>query len=478
VTNIVQVQVLSWAPPSLSSSLMTIGNLNPTEEIGASAWHIDLDGHRILLDSGIHPKIDGAPSLPLFELIAKEDLDSIAITHCHHDHCGALPVAAKYFPQAHLLMSELSYYLLPRILHNSVNVMKKQAAEKNIPEYPLYTHEDVDLLKPRFQGFKYNREVEWISFQKTRLGIPSPTLELFDAGHTLGSAGVLIKSNNGKSLFYTGDCCLHDQTLLRRAHFKNVKADILIMETTRGDHNSNPSHVYERRRFANSLVKAQREKRSIMIPVFALGRTQEVLAEIALLMQEGRIPPQTIFVGGLGKTFTEIYDRLSHHTNRSHKDLHFSEALSLQVLEPSAIQRIKLSKSRIFVITAGMMSESTPAHDLALRFMSEVEHTIFFVGYADPDSPAGRLKVADKGTPFFFSDHVQEAICRCDREHFDLTAHAYRKELLELVRQISPKTVILAHGSTPSKDWFAQQIQTNHPEIQTIDIKSGEFVTL
>ena len=66
----------------------------------------------------------------------------------------------------------------------------------------------------------------------------------------------------------------------------------------------------------------------------------------------------------------------------------------------------------------------------------------------------------------------------CDWEHFDLTAHAYRKELLELVRQISPKTVILAHGSTPSKDWFAQQIQTNHPEIQTIDIKSGEFVTL
>ena len=250
------------------------------------------------------------------------------------------------------------------------------------------------------------------------------------------------------------------------------------METTRGDHNSNPSHVYERRRYANSLVNALREKRSIMNPVFALGRTQEVLAEIALLMQEGRIPPQTIFVGGLGKTFTEIYDRLSHHTNRSHNALHFREALSLQVLEPSAIQRIKLSKSRIFVITAGMMSENTPAHDLALRFMSEVEHTIFFVGYADPDSPAGRLKVADKGTPFFFSYHGQVAICMCDWEHFDLTAHAYRKELLELVRQISPKTVILAHGSTQSKDWFAQQIQTYQPENHTIFIKSGEFVTL
>ncbi len=478
MNKIVQVQVLSWAPSSLSSSLMTIGNLNPTEEIGASAWHIDLDGHRLLLDSGVHPKIEGVSSLPLFELIANEELDSIAITHCHYDHCGAVPIAAKYFPKAHLLMSEPSYYLLPRILHNSVNVMKKQSLEKNIPEYPLYTHEDVDLLEPRFQGFKYNREVEWMAFQKTRMGINSPTLEFFDAGHTLGSAGILVKSNGSKSLFYTGDCCLHDQTLLRRALFKDVKADILIMETTRGDHDSNPSQPQERQRFANSLVKAQNEKQSVMIPVFALGRTQEVLTEIALLMKEGKIQPQTIFVGGLGKTFTDIYDHLSYHTHRNHAELQFGEALNLQVLEPSAINRIKLSKSRIFVVTAGMMSENTPAHDMALRFMNEPEHSIFFVGYADPDSPAGRLKAAVEDTPFFFSEQAQEVTCRCHREYFDLTAHAYRKELLELVNQVSPEVVVLAHGSSPSKDWFSNPIHKHYPRTQVIDIKSGEFVKL
>jgi Cft2 family RNA processing exonuclease len=209
-----------------------------------------------------------------------------------------------------------------------------------------------------------------------------------------------------------------------------------------------------------------------------LGRTQEILTEIALLMREGKIQPQTIFVGGLGKTFTEIYDHLSHHTHRNHTELQFGEALSLQVLEPGAINRVKLSKSRIFVITAGMMSENTPAHDLALRFMNEPDHSIFFVGYADPDTPAGRLKTADRDTPFFFSEQAQEVTCRCRREYFDLTAHAYRKELLELVNQISPQVVVLAHGSALSKDWFTQQIKKNYPGTQVIDIKSGEFVKL
>jgi Cft2 family RNA processing exonuclease len=123
-----------------------------------------------------------------------------------------------------------------------------------------------------------------------------------------------------------------------RRSLKDLKADILIMETTRGDHDSNPSQPQERQRFANSLVKAQNEKQSVMIPVFALGRTQEVLTEIALLMKEGKIQPQTIFVGGLGKTFTDIYDHLSYHTHRNHAELQFGEALTCSP-EPSAINR-------------------------------------------------------------------------------------------------------------------------------------------
>ena len=105
---------------------MRIINLNPDTGVGASAWFVDLEDHRLLLDAGTHPKREGRESLPLFELIKNESVDALAITHCHHDHVGSLPVALRYFPKAQVLMSELSYFLVERVLHNSVNVMIRQ----------------------------------------------------------------------------------------------------------------------------------------------------------------------------------------------------------------------------------------------------------------------------------------------------------------------------------------------------------------
>jgi len=88
---------------------MRITNLNPDSAIGASAWFLEIEGHRILMDAGVHPKREGREGLPLFHLVKDQDVDAIAISHCHHDHVGSLPVALRYFPQAHVLMPELSY---------------------------------------------------------------------------------------------------------------------------------------------------------------------------------------------------------------------------------------------------------------------------------------------------------------------------------------------------------------------------------
>src|SRR5260221_11341736 len=181
---------------------MRICNLNPDTAIGASGWFVEIEGHRLLMDAGIHPKREGRDALPLFNLIKNEELDAIAISHWHHDHVGSLPVALRYFPQAHVLMTELSYFLVERVLHNSVNVMKRQRDELGIQEYPLFSHDEVDDLAPLFQGFKYNREIEWAAYHKTRAGLPSPTLEFYDAGHALGSAGTMVRGAQ-QTVFYT-----------------------------------------------------------------------------------------------------------------------------------------------------------------------------------------------------------------------------------------------------------------------------------
>jgi Cft2 family RNA processing exonuclease len=456
---------------------MRIINLNPDSDIGASAWFVELDGHRLLMDAGTHPKREGREGLPLYKHIAKEDVDAIAITHCHHDHVGSLPVAVRHFPRAHVLLTELSYLLAERVLHNSVNVMKRQRDEMGIKEYPLYTHDEVDDIAPIFQGYKYNREIEWAAHHKARAGLPSPTLEFYDAGHALGSAGLMVRGKK-QTLFYTGDVSFRDQTILKGARFEDVQADVLIMETTRGNRATPRGFTREAEiaRLTDALHHVQARKGCVLIPTFALGRTQEILALLALLMRAGKLRQQPIYIGGLGRVFTEIYDIEAHRAHRQHQNLRLTEALNLIVLEKGQAEKMRLTGGRIFVLTAGMMSEHTAAHDLAARMIGDARQAIFFVGYADPDTPGGRLKAARHGSPFVFSGSAGEVTKRCEVRDFDLTAHANREELLDLVGQVNPRVVLLGHGGADSRQWFEGQIHARHPKIKVIQPEPGKSV--
>ena len=456
---------------------MRIINLNPETDIGASAWFVNFEGHGLLMDSGMHPKLEGRAAMPLFKSILNEELDAIAISHCHHDHVGTLPVALRHFPKAHVMLPEQSYFIIERVLHNSVNVMTKQRDELGLKEYPLYTHDEVDDIAPVFQGYRYNREVEWASFSKTRAGSSSPTLEFFDAGHTLGSAGILLRGKK-ETLFYTGDVCFHDQTILRAARFQDVKADVLIMETTRGNRPTpkNFTRQGEIERLTVAIQRALKRKGSVLIPSFALGRTQEILALLALLMREGKLKRQPVYIGGLGRVFTEIYDLEAHRTHRQHTNLQLHEAHNLVVLEKGQGEIMKLGGGRIFVLTSGMMAENTAAHDLAVRMAGDERQSIFFVGYADPSTPGGRLKAAKPGETFVFSPGAGRVTRRCDVQDFDLTAHANRDDLLDFVGQVSPRAVLLGHGDGASRKWFEDQIRARHPKIKIIQPQPGKAV--
>jgi Cft2 family RNA processing exonuclease len=453
---------------------MRIINLNPDTDIGASSWFVEFEGHRLLMDTGIHPKREGREALPTYHLISHEDVDAIAISHCHHDHVGSLPIAVRHFPQAHVLMTELSYFLVERVLHNSVQVMKRQRDECGIREYPLFSHDEVDDIAPLFQGFRYNREMDWAGLEKSTKGMVSPTLEFFDAGHALGSAGLLVRGQK-ETLFYTGDVCFHDQTILRRARFENIKAGVLIMETTRGNRQVAPGFTREGEieRLTAAIKRVLARKGSVLIPTFALGRTQEILALLALLVQRGELEPQPIYIGGLGRVFTEIYDLESHRAHRSHPDLQLHEALNLVVLGQNQMEKMRLGGGRIFVITAGMMSENTAAHNLAVRMIGDEEQAIFFVGYTDPDTPGGRLKASKPGETFLFSASAGEVTHRCEVQDFDLTAHANREELLAFVGQVEPRTVLLSHGEADSRNWFETEIRKRYPNINIVQPQPG-----
>ncbi|HEY3862149.1 MAG TPA: MBL fold metallo-hydrolase [Verrucomicrobiae bacterium] len=453
---------------------MRITNLNPDDGIGASGWLLEVDGCRLLMDAGMHPKREGRDALPLYNLLNDSHLDAVAITHCHHDHLGSLPVAMRHARHARILMTELSCCLAGRVLHNSVNVMIRQRDERGVREYPLFTHEDAEEVEAQFQGFRCNRPVDWASDRKGRARSPSPSLEFFDAGHTLGSAGILVRGQS-QSLFYTGDVCFHDQTILQSARFDGVRADILIMETTRGNRAAPPGFTRQKEieRLTAAMQGVLSRRGSVLMPAFALGRTQEMLASVALMMRTGQIARQPVYVGGLGRVFTEIYDQKAHLAERQWPNLQLTEELQVIVLERDELHTIKLGAGRIFILTAGMLTEATPAHDLALRMMEDPRQAIFFVGYADPDTPGGRLKASKTGQPFIFSAAAGEVTPRCQVEEFDLTAHADREALLDFAVRAAPRVILLGHGEAASRQWFEEQLRARLPGTRIVQPSPG-----
>ena len=451
-----------------------ITNLNPADTIGASSWLVETGGHHILLDAGTSPGVEGREGLPLYSQIADVDVEAVAVSHCHQDHCGSLPVALRHFPRARALMTEPSYFLIERVLHNSVNVMKRQRAEKGIADYPLYHHGEVDELSYLFQGFKYGKEEPWGGVSPSTSGSSSPTVSFHHAGHVLGSAGLRV-AHQKESLFYTGDVCFHDQTLSPKADFGGVSADILLMETTRGTTETPAGFTREAelQRLISSIRDGLAGGGGVLVPVFALGRTQEILAAIALAMRAGELKRQPVYIGGLGRVFTEIYDLIASKSPCRRPDLNLHEALDLEVLEARKVNHMNLS-GKLFVITAGMMSEHTMSHELTVRMASQKNHSILFVGYAAPDTPAGALRAAPQGAPFTFSPSAGQLVRHCQMDCFDLSAHANREQLVDFAVGMAPRTVLLGHGEPEARDWIEAELRERMPRLNILQPAPGE----
>lgn len=471
---------MGWSFPNRGTlcqySGVRITNLNPDADIGASSWYVEIEGRGILLDAGTHPRREATESLPLFGKLKNAEVEAIVLSHCHLDHVGALPVALRYFPHSKVYMTDLSYFIVERVLHNSVNVMVRQRDELGIRDYPLFTHEEVDDYAAVFDGLPYRKEVEWYTSRRGKRGAGPYTLEFHDAGHTLGSAGTMIRAGK-KSLFYSGDVCFHDQTLLRAAQFNGIKAETLIVETTRG---AQPTprgftRATEIARLTQSINAVQKRRGCVLIPAFALGRTQEMLAQLALLMREGKLKRQPIYIGGLGRVFTEIYDLQSQRTHRHHPELKLIRELNLIVASNKDIAHMPLA-GKIFVVTSGMVVENTTAYEVAQNLLAEERNGVFFIGYTDPATPGGRLRAAGTGGKCRMNLNEREVTVRCQVDSFDLTAHAQRLATLGWIGKVSPRNVILGHGDGPAREWFRSEIQRRHPRMRVFTPGPGEVV--
>jgi Cft2 family RNA processing exonuclease len=448
---------------------MKLTDLNRDGGIGANSLLLQLGDLRILVDCGLHPKLPGRRGTPDLAALRGKRLDLIILTHCHLDHLGSLPVVMREHPDTPVVMTQPSRMLAERMLHNSANVMLRQRDEDNIKDYPLFTHEEIERVAPRFTALPFG-------VAKKIRGIKDEVeLILHPAGHVAGAAGVELHYKQ-RAIFITGDVLFENQRILPGAQFPAGHFDTVIMETTRGTtaRVTGRSRAGEMARLIASINDTLARGGSFLLPVFALGRMQEILTILHDARKFHRLNDCPIFASGLGLDLADYFDEISRKT----RHLQFSKAsireLKLKPLPRQLKPGEDPKQKALYLVSSGMMVERTPSYTLASGLLGHARNTIGFVGYCDPDTPGGKLLTAQPGDDFLFETaHVKSKV-KAKIERFHLSGHADREELLEFAVQATPRSIILTHGDQPARDWFAEQLAAKAPGSKVIDPVPGK----
>ena len=444
-------------------------NLTRHTEIGANSYYLEIERHRLVLDCGMHPKNTGDDALPLFKAIADRDVEAVLISHAHQDHIGTLPLAMRRFSGARVFMTEATAEIGSVLLHNSVNVMTRQREEIGELSYPLFTHRETDRSSERWRRCPLRQQMSIASERAPRREKHALAFEFFDAGHVLGSTGIMLRTE-GRTVFYTGDVNFDDQTIMEAAVFPEEKIDVLIMECTRGDHPKPEgwTRANEERRFSEALGAALERDACVLIPVFALGKTQEILAMLYKFRRQRLLPEFPIYIGGLSSKFTDIYDRRTHTTRRQMPRLKLMRDVAPYILNDETVRDTPVRGGRVYVLSSGMMIPKTLSNVFARRIIENPIHSIFFVGYANPESPAGLLRDAGIGGEVALDPNKARQQIRCNIEQFQFSAHATRESLIHQAAKISPNKILLVHGDPPAVEWMRDTLSNKLPGSEII----------
>ncbi len=447
--------------------------LGDTDGIGASCHFLDLNGSGIALDAGTDPQRDGPDSLPRFDWVgdrADSYVDHTLVTHAHHDHMGSLPVLVRRFPHAMAHMTDATKKLLDILLPASARLQEKRRDRGETTHEPLFTEDELEALHHLYLTHDLGQGFDLTGPK----GQSSVTGRFFSAGHILGSAGVELQFEEwgrDRRVFYTSDTNMQAQTIIPGGEYPD-STDVLILESTQGaePEAAATSRPKERDRFRKTLSQVLARGGTALIPVFVMGRAQEILVLLGQLKREGAIPADVpIYTAGSMRAIAGVYDDTRNTTPRVDASDEVYAVDQERVPYESEAKREILEGPGIMVVSSGMMIEPTLSNVLARRMVENEDDAVLLVGHPAEGTPARRLQDAaaeGNGAPVMLSDGHGPQPVYCTVERFRFSGHSDRRELLSLVERMTPETVLLIHGDPDAKDWMAEHIKEAHPETE------------
>jgi Cft2 family RNA processing exonuclease len=428
-------------------------SLGGAGEIGANCYYLNIAGTGIIIDCGMHPQKTGREALPDFELIQDQDVDYILISHAHQDHLSGLPFLVQKHPYIRIITTPQTRALAELTLHDAVSILSQQVSDDELKIYP---HEEIDLL---VQSIEYKAIGEEFEIKGYNHNSTEPIKIIFyDAGHILGSASILIE-HRGYKIFYSGDINLKPQSWMRGALLPKIKVDVLMLETTYGatDSSTINSWEIESERFSAEANKIINEGGSILIPVFSLGKMQEILKTTWELMGKGKIAKTDIYTGGISRKISRAYDYNRFIVNCDDTEFELSEIPQKDLYEVENPEEF-FKHPCIVLASSGMMIEGTASFRLAQRWLKQKSSAIFTVGYMEKGTPGFIVSNAERGMKIRLSGLTEETEVKCSVKKFRFTAHSLREDLLKVVERLNPDKVILIHGDPPAIDWIGASI--------------------
>jgi Cft2 family RNA processing exonuclease len=296
-----------------SENFVRVTALGGFRQVGRSCMLLQTKHSKVLIDCGLDPSSDNTPFFNAPELQPFDKLDAVVITHAHMDHCGLLPVLFRYGYNGPVYCTPPTRDLMALMQLDSIKLMWGEA--KKAPFDASHVRDEVLHVIP-------------LQYEKTTDISPDVRLTLYNAGHILGSSIAHFNIGNGfHNVAFTGDTKYEKTWLFNQANTKFIRLESVVMESTYGGHNDmQPSRGDASKELHDLLQQATEHGGKVVIPVFAVGRSQEVMLVIEELMRTGRLPQMPVYLDGMIWEATAIHTAYPEYLNSQLKTQIFQQS--------------------------------------------------------------------------------------------------------------------------------------------------------
>ena len=447
---------------------MKLTFLGATHEVTGSCYYLEACGKKILVDYGMEQGQDLYENEPI--PVPASEIDMVLLTHAHMDHSGLLPLLCKEGFQGQIFATGGTAALCRIMLLDSAHIQEFEAEWKNRkaeragrPQVePLYDRKDAEDAIRCFVSMEYDEE-KWIAE-----GI---TVRFVDAGHLLGSSSIEVTiTENGvtKKIIFSGDIGNTDQPLISDPVYLKG-ADYVVMESTYGDRtHDRPEHADYAKALADVIQRTFDRGGNVVIPSFAVGRTQEMLYFIRQIKQDGLVTGHDGFEVWVDSPLAIEATNIFRERMFADFDKEAMELLQ-EGINPIGFEGLKVAvtseesrainddkRPKIIISASGMCDAGRVKHHLKHNLWRE-ESTVLFVGYQAVGTPGRSILDGAESVKLFGEEiEVRAEVCQLP----GVSGHADDKGLMAWISamEVKPEMVFVTHGEDKVTEFFRDRL--------------------